>query len=255
LEGIGLKVNVLFGHESRGVREWKDIPKAQFNLVLSPWLGVSVAQHLEKKYGQPWLHIPAIPIGAKETGAFLRKVAQFAGLPAKRVEAFIRAEEKRYYLYLEDFSDFYAEYWWGLPAKFAVIGDSAYNLALTRFLVNQLGLIPGRQIITENPPDDVRDAIRAEYHAIAEDVSAEVDFEEDSYVIHRKIRETDFGHKPPIIFGTTWERDLAKELKGALVEVGFPASYEVVINRACVGYRGALSLLEKIYTTVVSASA
>jgi nitrogenase molybdenum-iron protein beta chain len=35
LEGIGLKVNILFGHDSRGVSEWKNIPKAQFNLVLS----------------------------------------------------------------------------------------------------------------------------------------------------------------------------------------------------------------------------
>ena len=61
LEGVGLKVNVLFGHESRGVEEWKEIPKAQFNLVLSPWLGVSVARHLEKKYGQTFLHVPAIP--------------------------------------------------------------------------------------------------------------------------------------------------------------------------------------------------
>ena len=93
LEGIGLKVNVLFGHESGGVSEWKEIPKAQFNLVLSPWLGVSVAQHLEKKYGQTFLHVPAIPIGAKETGAFLRKVADFAGLPKEKVEAFITAEE------------------------------------------------------------------------------------------------------------------------------------------------------------------
>jgi len=255
LEGIGLKVNVLFGHDSRGVKEWKSIPKAQFNLVLSPWLGLSTARHLEKKYGQPFLHIPAIPIGAKETGAFLRQVGRFAGLPDKKVESFIKSEEKRYYLYLEDFSDFYAEYWWGLPAKFAVIGDSAYNLALTRFLVNQLGLIPGRQIITENPPDEVRDSIREEFRRIAEDVSTEVDFEEDSYAIHQKIRETDFGHKPPILFGTTWERDLAKELRGPLVEVGFPASYEVVIDRSYVGYRGALSLLEKIYTTIVSTSA
>ncbi|WP_237714857.1 MULTISPECIES: nitrogenase component 1 [Pelosinus] len=57
------------------------------------------------------------------------------------------------------------------------------------------------------------------------------------------------------IFGTTWERDLAKELKGAIIEVGFPASYEVVLSRSYVGYRGALTLLEKIYTTTVGASA
>lgn len=250
-----MKVNVLFGHDSRGVAEWRDIPKAQFNLVLSPWLGVSVARQLEEKYGQPWLHIPAIPIGAEETSSFLRKVVEFAGLDEAEAEDFITAEEKRYYQYIEGFADFYSEYWWGLPAKFAVIGDSAYNLALSRFLVNQLGLIPGRLIVTENPPEDFRDSIREAFGPVTADLAAGIEFEEDSYTIHNKIRSTDFGGKPPILFGTTWERDLAKELKGHLVEVGFPASYEVVLDRAYVGYRGALRLLEKIYTTIVSASA
>ena len=74
-------------------------------------------------------------------------------------------------------------------------------------------------------------------------------------MLQEKILRIDFGHKPPIIFGTTWERDTAKELKGHIVEVGFPASYEVVISRSYIGYRGALSLLEKIYTTAISASA
>jgi nitrogenase molybdenum-iron protein beta chain len=182
-------------------------------------------------------------------------VAHFAELDIAKAEAFIRQEEKQYYHYLEGFSDFYAEYWWGLPAKFAVIGDSGYNLALTKFLVNQLGIIPGKQIITENPPEEYREAIRKQYQTIAEDVFTDVEFEEDSYAIHQKIRQTNFGHKPPILFGTTWERDLAKELKGAIVEVGFPASYEVVLSRSYVGYQGALTLLEKIYTTTVGASA
>ncbi|MBC2580718.1 nitrogenase component 1 [Clostridium sp. DJ247] len=255
LEGIGLKVNILFGKESQGVSEWKNIPKAQFNLVLSPWLGLQTAKHLEEKYGQPFLHVPVIPIGAKETTSFLRKVVEFAGLDSVKAESFIEKEEASYYRYLEDFSDFYAEYWWGLPAKFAVISDSAYNLALTKFLVNQLGLIPGKQIITENPPEEYKELIREQYKNIAEDVSTDVEFEEDTYRIHQKIRQADFGHKPPIIFGTTWERDLAKELKGSIVEVSFPASYEVVLSRSYVGYRGALTLLEKIYTTAISASA
>lgn len=255
LEGIGLKVNILFGPESAGVSEWKEIPKAQFNLVLSPWLGLQTARHLEEKYGQPFLHVPVIPIGARETSSFLRTVTQFAGIDAQRAEEFIAKEEATYYRYLEDFSDFYSEYWWGLPAKFVVVGDSGYNLALTKFLVNQLGIIPGKQIITENPPEEYRDDIRSYYHSIAEDVSTDVEFEEDSHRIHRSIRGTEFGQKPPIIFGTTWERDLAKELKTGIVEVGFPASYEVVLSRTYVGYRGALTLLEKIYTTAVSASA
>jgi nitrogenase molybdenum-iron protein beta chain len=259
LAGVGFKVNIFFGHEAAGVSEWKNLPKAQFNLVLGPWLGLATAEHLQAKYGQPFLHVPVVPIGSKETGRFLRTVLDFAGRKKGRArdkaEAFIHSEEELYYKYLADFTDFYAEYWWGLPAKFAVIGDSAYNLALTKFLVNQLGLIPGRQIITDNPPEELREAIRAQYVAIADDVSTDVEFEEDSYTIHQKLRATDFGHKAPIIFGTTWERDLAKELKGAIVEVGFPASYEVVLSRSYIGYRGALTLLEKIYSTTVSASA
>jgi len=124
LEGAGLKANILFGHESGGVAEWKAIPKAQLNLVVSPWLGLATAEHLQKKYGQPYLHVPAIPIGANETSGFLRKVVQATGIDPAKAEAFIADEERRYYRYIEDFSDFYAEYWWGLPAKFATIGDA-----------------------------------------------------------------------------------------------------------------------------------
>ena len=255
LEGAGFKVNILFGNESAGVSEWKKIPNAQFNLVISPWMGVKIAKLLEKKYNQSYLHVPVLPIGAKETSRFLNEVVQFAKIDSEIAQKFIQSEEKNYYSYLEQFGDFYAEYWWGLPASYAVVGDSTYNLALNKFLVNQLGLIPGKQIITDNTPEKFRESIRKEYEHLAEDVKAEVDFVEDGYIVNRLLREGEHGHKPPIIFGTTWERDVAKELKGQIVEVGFPASYEVVINKSYVGYRGALTLLEKIYTTAISTSA
>ena len=183
LEGAGFKVNILFGYESKGVREWKDIPKAQFNLVLSPWVGLKTAKHLERKYNQPYLHIPSIPIGAKETSNFLRKVAEFANVNKEKTEEFIKKEEDRYYYYLEGFSEFYAEYTYGLPAKYIVVGDSAYNLAINRFLVNQLGLEPLQQIITDNPPKKYRESLIKEYENLAEDVLAEVLFIEDGYII------------------------------------------------------------------------
>lgn len=255
LEGIGLKVNILFGRDSKGVEEWKTIPNAQFNLVISPWLGIKTAKYLEKKYNQPYLNIPTIPIGAKETARFIREIVKFADIDNSKAENFIKKEEKEYYYFLEQFDDFYAEYWWGLPSTYAVVGDSSYNLALNKFLVNQLGLIPARQIITDNTPDKYRDFIREQYKHLADDVSSQVDFVEDGYIVGKLLRETDFGHKPPIIFGTTWERDVAKELNGYIVEVGFPASYEVVINRSYIGYRGALSLIEKIFSTAISTSA
>jgi nitrogenase molybdenum-iron protein beta chain len=49
VESIGLEVNILFGHQSRGVSEWKDIPNAQFNLLVSPWVGLSTVKLLKQK--------------------------------------------------------------------------------------------------------------------------------------------------------------------------------------------------------------
>nr|WP_294554527.1 nitrogenase component 1 [uncultured Rhodopila sp.] len=251
LEGIGLRVNTLFGPSSSGIAEWKSIPQAQFNLVLSPWLGLATARHLEQRYGQPFLHVPAIPIGSKQTGEFLRQVGAFAELPAAGVEAFIAAEEETYYDYIQGFADFYAQSRQALPSRFAVVGDAAYVLAITKFLVRQLGLIPARQIITDDPPAEYREAIRAEFRAIDHDVSADVSITEDGYLVQELLRETDFGNKRPLLLATGWERGTANQLKGFLVEIGSPATSEVVLSRANVGYRGALTLIERIYSTVL----
>jgi nitrogenase molybdenum-iron protein beta chain len=199
--------------------------------------------------------VPVLPIGAKETGNFLRKVGEFAGIETSKIENFIKKEEALYYYYLEGFSDFYAEYWWGVPATYSVAADSAYGLAVNKFLVGQLGLIPSKQFITDNPPEEFRQSILDEYKKLADDVSVVPEFEEDSYIIHQKLRTAEYGQRPPIIFGSSWERNLAKDLKGHIVEIAFPTSYEVVINRSYLGYRGALTLLEKIFTEAVSASA
>jgi nitrogenase molybdenum-iron protein beta chain len=255
LEGIGLRVNVLFGPGSAGVSEWRAIPHAQFNLVLSPWLGLATAKHLEATYGQPFLHVPTPPIGGRQTSEFLRRVAAFAGLPDASANTFIEAEERDYYGYIEAFSEFYSQYRWGLPARFAAVGDAATTLALSTFAVRQLGLVPACVVVTDNTPAEHRDAVRAAFRTLDHDVSIEPHFAEDSYAVHAAIRAADFGRKPPLIFGTTWERDLAKELRGFILEVGFPASYEVVLSRGYAGYRGALTLIERIYTTAISRSA
>jgi nitrogenase molybdenum-iron protein beta chain len=252
LEGIGLRVNILFGPSSAGLAEWRAIPAAQFNLVLSPWLGVATAEHLQRTYGQPFLHVPAIPIGAKLTSAFLRQVAAFADLDTQRVEAFIAAEEKEYYLYLRDFTTFYAgcASQYQLPSHLVVVGESAYNLAVTKFMFDQLGLEPGCQVITENPPEAFREAINAEYRKLG----GEVAFEVDGHLIHKAVRENDFAGWLPIVFGSTWEGEVARELRAPLVEIGYPCTDEVVLSRTYVGYRGALALIERTYTTVVRAS-
>lgn len=252
LRNSGFEVNVLFGPESGGANEWKNIPKAQFNLVVSTWSGLKIAEHLEKKYHQPYLHIPVIPVGEEATTEFIRKVVDYAQIDKEKSEKFIEDEAKIYYYFLEHFADFFSEYWFGLPSKFATIGDSSYNIALTKFLADQIGLIPVKQIITDNPPEKYRNNVKELYKNLSEGVSVDVEFIEDGYLVEKSLKETDFGSSVPLILGSSWETDVVREKKGLLLEIGVPTTEEVVINRSYIGYRGALTLLEHIYTATVS---
>ena len=251
LEGVGFEVNVLFGSESAGVSEWKNIPKAAFNLVLSPWLGLRTAKHLEKKYGQPYLHIPILPVGEEATTTFIRQVVEFADIDNSKAEKFIEKEATRCYYFFDHFADFFAEYWFGFPSQFAIVGDAAYNIAIAKFLSDQIGLIPVGQIISDNTPVKYRDDVSALYTELSEGVTGNVEFIEDGYLIEKKLSEYDFGSGTPLILGSSWEQDVADEIGAILIEVGTIATEEVVLNRTYLGYNGALSLLEKIYSKAV----
>lgn len=252
LRGAGFEVNVLFGAENPGVEAWKRIPQAQFNLVVSPWVGIKNAEHLQKKYNQPYLHIPEIPVGEEATAKFIRQVVEYAGIDKAQSEQFIRQEADIYYYYLEHFSEFFAEYWYGMPSEFVVTADAAYALAYSKFLADQIGLIPKKVIITDNTPEKYRPAITDYFkNNISEGVSIDVEFEEDGYLVEKKIESVEFTSGKPLILGSSWELTLADK-KGALFfEVATPSSETLVINRSHIGYRGALQFLERIYSASV----
>lgn len=252
LRGAGFEVNVLFGAENPGVEAWKKIPQAQFNLVVSPWVGVKNAEHLQKKYDQPFLHIPEIPVGEEATAKFIRQVVEYAGIDKTQSEQFIRQEADIYYYYLEHFSEFFAEYWYGMPSEFVVTADSAYALAYSKFLADQIGLIPKKVVITDNAPEKYRQAISEYFKTnISEGVSIDVIFEEDGYLVEKEIETVEFTSGKPLILGSSWELTLA-EKKGALFfEVATPSSETLVVNRSHIGYRGALQFLERIYSASV----
>ena len=251
LRGAGFKVNVLFGPESGGTEEWKQIPKADFNLLISTWNGLKIVKHLEKKYSQRYLHIPELPIGEEATTAFLRKVAEFAGIDKTPSEELIKKESELYYYFLEHFSNFFSEYWYGLPAKFAVAGNATEVLSYSKFLADQIGLIPVKQIIVDNPPENLRDEISSYFKNLSEGVSVDVEFLEDGYLVEESLRNTDFGAGVPLILGSTWESDVARDKKALLIEVSSPSTETLVITRSFAGYRGALNFIERIYSQAV----
>ena len=252
LEAIGLKVNILFGVSSDGVSEWKSIPDAEFNLLISPWVGLDTVELLKEKYGTPYLQYPVLPIGAVETGKFLRKVGQFAGLDELEIQRVIKKEEKRYYQYFEGIVDFLAEFQTNLPYKLYTTGDSLYALAYTKYLEQELGFIPERVYITDDPAPDKEEILKK----IIEKKLPEY---KDVFVINKDNEQNLIDLKNRVrvenralILGSDWERDVAKETGNLFKYISVPIGQDLIIQNTHVGYRGGLNLLEDIYHNLFS---
>jgi nitrogenase molybdenum-iron protein beta chain len=251
LNSIGLEVNILFGHESRGVSEWKDIPNAEFNLVLSPWVGLEAAELLEKKYGTPYLHIPVLPVGAEETSRFLREVGRFAGLDQKLVEKVIAQEEERFYKYFVDTADFFTEIKNGLPYELYTIADSTYALGVSKFLIHELGYTPKRAFLIDNVPERYKGFITEEFEKLDPEYAAHVHYEEDGGRIEAVIRGDRNRPQKTLILGSQWENDLAREIEAAITYLSIPILENLILNKSYLGYAGGLRLIEDIYTNII----
>lgn len=246
---LGLTPNTIFGH-GRGIRNIDRIPEAEFNLLVSPWIGLNNVKLLEAKFGTPFLHYPTLPIGAFETSKFLRAVGEFAGVDKQKVEEVITGHEEEYYYYIERFADVFLETR-VMAKRFVVVSDAQYALALTKFLVNDLGLFPSKQYITESTPEDYQDQIKDYFKELNDGIEAEVGFSSDGYKIHEEIRNADF-YGYPLILGSSWEKKLAKETNAHYLAITWPVVERLIINSSYVGYDGGLHLLEDIYSVVLT---
>ncbi|EKQ53821.1 MULTISPECIES: nitrogenase component 1 [unclassified Clostridium] len=245
---LGLKPNTIFGNK-RGLENINKISSAEFNLLVSPWVDLENVKLLERKFGTPFLHYPILPIGAVESSKFLRKVGEFANVDKEIVENIIKEEEDDYYYYIERFADVLLETR-SMSKRFAVVSDSQYSLAFTKFFVNDLGLIPAKQYITDDTPDKYRDNIVNEFKELSDNIKAEVAFETDGYIIREEIKNEDF-FGIPLIVGSSWEHRLAKEVDGHYLNISWPIKERLIVNSTYVGYDGGLKLIEDIYSVVL----
>lgn len=251
LEGIGLKVNILFGNGSGGVEEWKTIPDAEFNILINTWTGLGIVKHLQEKYRTPYVHFPYLPIGGIETTRFLKQVAGFGKLDGKKVEAFIQKEEEKYYSFIERTADFMLEFRYGIPRRFYTILDAAYSIGFSKFLLNELGIIPAKQYVIDDTPEEFREEIKKLFAGISDLRSAEVAFSIDGGAIQQEIREEPQKNRA-IILGSGWERDLASDIKADLLIISAPVTYRLVLNCGYAGYNGGLRTIEDIYDRVLN---
>ena len=249
LTEIGLKPNTIFGF-GRSIENLKKIPQAEFTILVSPWAGLESAKYLQSRFNIPLLQYPVLPIGATETTKFLRAVQEFTGVDKDLVEKVITEKEAEFYYYIERFADTLLETRI-LGKRFTVASDSEYAIAVTKFLVNDMGLFPEKVFITDDAPKAHQQKIRDELNNLNYGITTPVQFTTDGHDIHEQIKAADFAGTP-LIIGSNWEKKLAAELGAHYVNVSYPMLEKLVINDHIAGYSGGLHLLEQIFTAAMS---
>jgi nitrogenase molybdenum-iron protein beta chain len=244
LESIGLEVNVLFGNNS-SVDCWKQISKAELNVLISPWVGLKTMNLLKQRFNTSYLQFSILPIGALESKNFILSIAERLNLDKVKISRFIENKEKAYYFYMERVLELMSKSE-NFPQEFCVIGDSMYVLAMASFFIKEVGMIPACQYITDNPPHKHRSYI-LDY---LKELKSEAVFVENPADIKGKIVKENEGSKI-LILGSTWDSSIIDELDGYFVNVSTPVSNRIVLNCNYVGYDGALRLLEDICFSIL----
>lgn len=246
LASIGIKANVFLA-EFDGAFQLKNIPSAEYNIVLSTWNGQRVVKLLEEKFNTPYLSFPSVPIGPKQTAAFLREVGKTFGVSEDLVEEVIDREERRVYRFFEYGGD--AHMLVRPHPFFAVVADSGTAIGLSRFLINELGYLPDIVQITDDPPEEIRDEIiRHLTENLETPLSPEVIFENDSHLIRQNLNNRPFM----FLFASSLEAPIALPEWGALpITVAFPTLNRLILNRTYAGFDGSLTLFEEIISSFV----
>nr|MCR5453488.1 hypothetical protein [Bacteroidales bacterium] len=167
----------------------------------------------------------------------------------EKVEAVIKKHEDYFYYLISRYADLFLENR-VINKQFSVVADAQYTLAITKFLVNDLGLIPAKQFITDDTPKNYQEAIKAEFQNLNYGIKADVDFQTDSYKIHQEIQSHDY-HGYPLVLGGYYEKEVTEKLKGNFLNISWPFLDKVVFDNFYVGYTGGIRLIEDIYTVAV----
>lgn len=241
LELVGLDVNPIFG-DIQGIERLRSIPEAELNIVISPWLGVEAAKKLEEKFGTPFIVQEGLPVGPRDTEAFIRRIGERLGISEEKLRESLEPTVKEAFQF---FNYVGVGLYMGLTdSYYAVVAESNIAIGLVRYLTNDCGLLPTVVIVTDNPPEEYREPIRQK---LTENLSSsekpEIYFEIDAY----KIEKTLDKYPSTVILGSSMEKYLAAEKYLALhLTVSFPAYDRLLMRRSYFGFFGGVNLLEDL---------
>jgi len=226
VEKLGVRVNVV-APMGASPADLSRVPEADFNIVLYPEVALATAVWLEKTFGQKYVNIPPIGVGA--TRDFVKAVAALAGIDATD---FLRAETSRLVWYSRSIDSTY------LTGKTVfVFGDATHAIALARVAAEELGYqVVGLGTYAREFAREVR--------AAAKGYGVEALICDDYLDVEAAIKAA----APALVLGTQMERHIAKRLGipcaviSAPVHVqDFPARYSPFA-----GFEGANVLFDTL---------
>lgn len=238
LRRLGLEVNTFFT-EHQGIENIKKSSSAVLNIIVNPWLLKDAAKIYEERFGVPSIRVEGIPIGATDTTAFIRQVAQALSLEQELVERVIAEEEDYVYNYLETAIGVLS---W---KRFAVVGDSNTAIGITRYLANDYSFTPLLTIITEPMfREEDKERIKKRLTELEYAKPPKVLFEPDQYEITEALEENE---EITLLIGSTNEREIALKKDIQCSVITYPITDRLIFNRTYAGYRGSLTLIEDLY--------
>jgi light-independent protochlorophyllide reductase subunit B len=226
VEKLGVRVNVVAPADARPA-DFARIPDADFNIVLYPEVALSTATWLERQFGQKFVNIPPIGVGA--TRDFIAAVAALAGIDPTD---FLRAETSRLVWYSRSIDSTY------LTAKpVFIFGDATHAIALARVAAEELGYqVVGLGTYSREFAREVRAA--AKLYGIEALIS-------DDYL---EVEDAIKAANPALVLGTQMERHIAKRLGIPCAVISspvhvqdFPARYSPFM-----GFEGANVLFDTL---------
>ncbi len=239
LAKIGVKANTFF-YIPDGIEQLKDSANASLNINISPWLLSGIDALYKYNFGIETLHYPGLPVGPTATSEFLRSVGSALNIDESLVDNVIEEEESYVYRYFERaFRELY---------RFIIVGDVNTVLGYSRYLTNDIGLIPYVAIITDNIPEKKKEDINNVLNNMEYARKPIIYYEDDKNKIAEIIKQyQEYGN---LVIGSSYEKEIAQELGIFSVTLSYPCTDQHILNKTHIGYRGCLTLIEDMYNNL-----
>ncbi len=234
LKDQGIEINTILNDAN--FDEIKNAPKASLNVVLGGD-GLACARIMRERFDIPYITV-SFPFGIKKSIEFLESVAN--GLDREidtelvdREVELVKDGIERVYMFLQGI--------YAMPV--AVIGEAGRAFDLAEFLSDELGLnvkilaISSKNHLTSDIIEDGNDHF------------GRVMIEPDRFEMNDALKKAGVS----AIFGSTFEKKVASDLKASLIRISYPVLDEVSItDMPYAGFKGTLHLCETIINSIIT---